>query len=288
MNTISKNAVGADNQQETLKFSPSYFYYSGFLAGEMSCCIIRFNNHHPKGCYFMPDITVTNADYHLLCNVNKVLANRDGNISKVKGAFNLSFRGKRKVRKVLSFLETYPILVGNLAKNRIELMRKAVTYLENNRGHKIHQEKIRVMERYRYILRKIKEDNYIVKIFSRPSMKTDVFGYFLSGIIDGEGSIGMKKCKAYTCPFIALAMKDKEIVNLFRDFLGYGKVRLRKDGMYHYETNSKSGTMELTSTFLHQYPLRQWRQRERMKNLQRILNDYTPKSLHSVGEYDIV
>jgi len=275
--STSKNVIGdADNQQETLKFSS--FYYSGFLAGEMSCSIIRFKNHNPEGHYFMPDITVTNSDINLLKRINRILAGMDGIISAVKGAHNLSFRGKRKVRKVIEFLDRYPILAGDLAKNRIELIKKALEYLENNRGHSIHQEKTKIMEKYRCKLRRIKREGFVPKKFSRVVIMSKAIGYFLSGIIDSEGSIGMKKCGNYSCPFIAVAMKDEKIVNLFRDFIDYGNVRLRKDGVYHCEVNNRDMVRKLIKLFLYQYPLRHKKQRGRLVNIQRILNDYTPKS----------
>jgi len=279
MSIISKNAIGADNQQETLKnFSSHYFYYSGFFAGEMSCSIIKFSNSNPVGYYFTPDITVTNADIDLLKKVNRVLMNGNGIISAVKGAYNLSFRGKIKVRKILNFLDRYPILVGDLAKNRIRIMQEALQYLEHNRGHKIHQEKTQVMEKYRCELKRIKRENYTSKIFSKPNAVMDAIGYFLAGIIDGEGSIGMKKCGNYSRPFIAVAMKDRKIVDLFKRFLGYGNVRLRKDGVYHFEINSRNRIKGMVGLFLYQYPLQHRRQREKLKKLQRILNDYTPNS----------
>ena len=280
MNIISKNAIGADNQQETLKnFSSHYFYYSGFFAGEMSCSIIKFSNSNPVGYHFTPDITVTNADINLLKKVNKALMNGNGVISAVKGAYNLSFRGKIKVRKVLNFFDKYPVLTGDLAKNRIRIMQEALQYLEHNRGHKIHQEKTQVMKKYRCELKRNKRENYVSNIFSEPNATMEVIGYFLAGIIDSEGSIGIKKCGNHLSPFIAVAMKDKKIVDLFRKFLNYGNVRLRKDGVYHLEVNSKNEIKKIAKLFLYQYPLQHKKQREKLKKLQRILNDYTPNSL---------
>ena len=63
---MSKNASSdfdenqrPDNPQEMLKRN---FYFSGFMAGEMSCSIIKIINRHPHGHYYAVDITITNAD----------------------------------------------------------------------------------------------------------------------------------------------------------------------------------------------------------------------------------
>src|SRR3989344_5772458 len=60
------------NSQETLK--KDNFYYSGFFAAEMTCCVIKAANYNPVGHYYYAvDITVTNADKNLLQEVNKVV-----------------------------------------------------------------------------------------------------------------------------------------------------------------------------------------------------------------------
>ena len=122
---MSKNASSADNPQEMLK---SNYYFSGFLAGEMSCSIIKATNKNPKGFYYAVDLTVTNADTNLLTVVNHVVMQNRGVITPVKGASNLSARGKEKVRIALDFLERYPILIGDLAINRIIIL-KTVTFM---------------------------------------------------------------------------------------------------------------------------------------------------------------
>ena len=136
---MSKNAFGdfdqnqrPDNPQEMLK---SNFYFSGFLAGEMSCSIIKATNKNPPGHYYAIDFTVTNADKNLLDEVNHVVMKNRGVITPVKGAYNLSARGKDKVHIVLDFLERYPILTGDLAKNRVILLKTGLEYLEKYRTH---------------------------------------------------------------------------------------------------------------------------------------------------------
>src|SRR3989338_918647 len=222
------------NPQETSK--EGNFYYSGFFAAEMTCSVIKATNYNPVGHYYYAvDITVTNADKNLLQDVNKVVMKGGGIISPVKGAFNLSARGKNRVRVVLDFLDRYPIIVGNLAKNRVALLREAFAYLEEHRGSSEHQKKIEVMDGIRKKLRAVKETGVVEKSYARESVSRDAIGHFLAGVLDGEGSFGFKKRGSHQQPFFAIAMKDRKIIELCREFLRHGNVRRRKDGLYHYE-----------------------------------------------------
>ena len=294
---MSKNASSdsdanqkPDNPQETLDVSK--YYYSGFFAGEMSCSVIKAANYNPIGhYYFAIDITVSNADKRLLQEVNEIVMQGKGIISPVKGAFNLSARGKNRVRIVLDFLERYPIIIGDLAKNRIALSREAFAYLETHRGSHVHQEKIEVMDNIRKKLRQIKESGTVFEAYTQESKNRDAIGYFLAGVLDGEGSFGFKKSGNHQQPFLAVAMKDRKIIELFRDFFQHGRVRLRNDGMYHYEINHPQVLTEVIPLFLTKYPLRHARQRERMTTVQRLLNDYTRNpafSLQGENGNDIV
>ena len=278
---MSKNASsGSDvrrkpgNPQETLK--EENFYYSGFFAAEMTCSVIKAANYNPVGhYYFAVDITVTNADKALLQRVNEVVMKGGGIISPVKGAYNLSARGKNRVRVVLDFVSRYPIIIGDLAKNRIALLRQAFAYLEEHRGASEHQKKIEVMDGIRKKLRMVKEIGVVDTSYAQESTKRDVLGYFLAGVLDGEGSFGFKTSGTHQEPFFAVAMKDRKIIELCRDFLQYGNVRKRKDGVYHYEINRKQILQNVCKMFLTQYPLKHARQRERLQTVQRLLNDYT-------------
>ena len=262
-----------DNPQETLE--EKNFYYSGFCAAEMSCSVIKAVNHNPEGYYYAVDLTVSNADRSLLHEVNKMLMNGTGVITPVKGAFNLSARGKRKVRIALDFLEKYPIITGDLAIGRIKLLKRALTFLEEKRGCAFSQEKHVVMNGVRNSLRNIKTKG-IVEACRRVTASSTAVGYFLSGVLDGEGSFGLKGGRE---PYLFIAMKDRKIVELFREFVQYGTVRFRKEGVFHLEINRKSILERVCNTFLNEYPLRQARQRERLQKLQRILNDHTPSPL---------
>ena len=116
----------------------------------------------------------------------------------------------------------------------------------------------------------------------------DSLGYFFSGVIDGEGSFGTKSSGLYQQPFFAIAMKDKKIIEALKDFVGYGNVRYRKDGVYHLEINHRDILKNVCDLFLNQYPLRHTRQKSRLQGIQQLLNDYTPKSLMRIREHDIV
>ena len=270
------------NPQETLKEN---FYYSGFFAAEMTCSVIKAANYNPVGhYYFAVDITVTNADKALLQNVNEVVIKGKGVISPVKGAYNLSARGKNRVRVVLDFLTRHPIIVGDLAKNRIKLLREALNYLENHRGASNHQKKIEVMEVIRKKLRLIKEVGVVDVSYQPENVDKNAIGYFLAGVLDGEGSFGFKTGGTRREPFFAIAMKDRKIVELCKDFLQYRNVRKRKDGVYHYEINQKQTLQKVCKIFLTQYPLKHARQRERLQTVQRLLNDYTQNPALSLME----
>ncbi|NBV76600.1 hypothetical protein EBR66_00290 [bacterium] len=270
-----------DNPQETLNEN---FYYSGFFAAEMTCSVIKAANYNPVGhYYFAVDITVTNADKALLQEVNQVVMKGGGIISSVKGAYNLSVRGKNRVHVVLDFLQRYPIIIGDLAKNRVALLREAFSYLEEHRGAGEHQKKIEVMDGIRKKLRLIKEIGIVDTSYPLEKLDRDVIGHFLAGILDGEGSFGFKTSGTHQEPFFAVAMKDRKIIKLCRDFLQYGNVRKRKDGVHHYEINRKQILQKVCKIFLTQYPLKHARQQERLRIVQRLLNDYT-QNHHKRGE----
>lgn len=278
---MSKNASSGpdinrepDNPQETLEVEK--YYYSGFFAGEMSCSVIKAANYNPVGhYYFAIDLTVTNADKRLLQQVNEVVMQGTGIISPVKGAFNLSARGKNRVRIALDFLSRYPIIAGDLARNRIALLREAHAYLEEHRGSRKHEAKIEVMDGVRTKLRRIKESGVSFETYTTETVGKDAIGYFLAGVLDGEGSFGFKKSGNRQQPFLAVAMKDRKILELLKDFLQYGNIRRRSDGMYHYEINHYQVLQSVCLLFLTRYPLQHAKQRERMTTLQWLLNDYT-------------
>ena len=267
----------SDYPQETL--NEKNYYYAGFFAAEMSCCVIKAANSNPVGHYsFKVDITVSNADKNLLKEINAVVMRNGGVISPIKGGFNLSARGKKRVQVVLNFLDQYPIIAGDLARNRLALVREALVYLETHRGSTKHQAKSKVMGDIRMKLRSIKETGVALHSYGQKYASKDSIGYFLAGVLDGDGSFGLKRSADYRQPYIAIAMKDQKVIELLREFIQHGNIRRRKDGVYHYEINHRRVLQDVCSLFLTRYPLRHAEQRERMQHLQRILNDYTRNS----------
>lgn len=260
------------------------FYYAGFCAAEMSCSVIKAANGNPVGHYYYAvDFTVSNADKNLLQKVNKVVMQKHGVISPIKGAFNLSARGKKRVRTALDFLARYPIVAGDLALSRIALLTDALQYLETHIGSHSHQAKTGAMDAIRKELRRVKETGTASQSYRAIHVNHDAVGHFLAGVLDGEGSFGFKKSGHRQQPFLAVAMKDRKIIELFPEFLQHGNVRRRNDGMYHYEINHTEILKKVCTVFLTQYPLQHTRQRERMQKLQRILNDYTRNRLRKAG-----
>jgi hypothetical protein len=285
--SVSKLDQKPDNPQEMLKKN---FYFSGLMAAEMSCSIIKVADKNLRDHYYMVDLTVTNADRKLLDEINHVVMNDRGVISPVKGAHNLSARGKSKVRTALDFLESYPILAGDLAQNRIILLKTALVYLEQHRAHHFQEEKIMEMENLRRKLRELKVIGIVDQSFDSYSNDRESLGHFFAGVIDGEGSFGWKSNGLSKQPFFAIAMKDKKIIEQLQKFVNHGNVRLRKDGVYHLEINHRGILKDFCEMFINQYPLRHERQRKKLISLQQLLNDYTPRSLQPimVREYDIV
>ncbi len=250
-----------------------------FLPPKCHVLSLKAANNNPVGhYYFKLDITVSNADKNLLETINTVVMQNGGVITRIKGGFNLSTRGQRRVRIVLDFFDQYQFIAGDLAQDRISLLREALIYLETHRGSREHLAKTKVMDDIRAKLRAIKETGIAWRPYNIKHANHDAIGYFLAGVLDGEGSFGFKKSGSYQQPFFAAAMKDQKIIELLRDFIRHGNVRRRKDGMYHYEINHRKVLQDVCTIFLSEYPLRHTKQRERMRHLQQILNDYTRNS----------
>lgn len=284
-------SVHSTRAKSNYKSGNRCFYFSGLCAAEMSCSIIKVTNHNPADhFYYVVDLTVTNADKELLKEVNQSVMKNQGIITSVKGAYNLSVRGKNKTRIALDFLEKYPILVGDLAKNRIIILKTALAYLDTHRTYRLQKEKIEKMEELRKKLREIKTEGIVDQVFDTQFSDAMSLGYFFAGVIDGEGSFGTKKSGKNAQPFFAIAMKDRKIIESLNKFVSYGNVRLRKDGVYHLEINHREILKNICEMFLILYPLRHKRQKERLEKLQQLLNDYTPRSLKPIWhrEYDIV
>ena len=283
----TENVSSADNQQETLH--ARNYYFTGFCCGEISVSIIKDKSNSGSGIRYYPDITISNADLGLLREVNIVIGESQGRIHPIKGGYNLSFRGKRKVKLILNFFKSYPLIVGDLVHCRLSLMQTALYVLEARKGRNRTPYQTREIEKIRHWLRIIKRKGQ--SFFDYPGIRTNknAVGYFLAGVLDAEGSVGMKANGSNGQPFLALAMKDKKIVDLFQHFCQTGKVRFRpNDGVYHFEIGSRELVLNMLTLFTIYYPFRLTKMKQRVKNVQRILNDYTPDSVVAIHGNDIV
>ena len=267
--------MGAENQQETSK----YFYYTGFSVGELSCSILKLHNRKSKsgGIYYTPDLTISNADKKLLHNIDRVCGSNLGVITKIKGGFNLSFRGKSKVKNLLSFFDRFPPIAGDLTLSKIEIIKNAISVMEDKSTYKRSEKALNQLEEYREKLKTIKRSGLADKSFTVQARSIGEIGYFLSGIFDAEGSVGMKQSGKRKQPFAAIAMKDKEIIVLFRNFLGFGNIRFRpREHVYHWEVGSISAVLKVIGIFRNKFPGKLLKMKLRMEKVRRILNDYTP------------
>ena len=270
----TKNASSADNQQETSLCSQN-FYYTGFCVGELSGSVIRATDKRGRGFYFMPDITISNADLNLLKEINLEMASNLGNISSIKGGYNLKFRSKRKVERIFQFLQKYPVITGDLARRKLELLRNILPAIGGN--SKV-PDREKVIEKCREDLKDLKLNGFAEEIKELNHFKDDEIGFFLAGIIDAEGSCGFKKSGVRLQPFFAVAMKDRKIIELIQDFLACGNIHIRiNDGLYHWETSKISDVLKVINIFMIKYPSRLQKMKDRMKNVRRTLNDYTPR-----------
>lgn len=109
-------------------------------------------------------------------------------------------------------------------------------------------------------------------------------GYFLSGVIDAEGSVGLRRNYNYCQPYFAVLMKDEKVMKLFRKFLGFGHIYYHPNSkLYHFETGKRDDVARICRTFLYRYPVKLAKMKQRMQKVSRILNDYTPGPQPNVG-----
>lgn len=267
--------TSADNQQETL------YYFSGFLTGEGSISLIKATNKKGgTGFYYTPDLTISNSDLTLLKKINWIVAEGRGVITAIKGGYNLSFRGKEKVKTILSFLDKYPPIAGDLIRNKIFLLKMAISILskKQNRNKRLLNEEIKI-EKLRDRLKEIKKKAKINRNFCNVPFNRKEIGYFLAGIVDAEGSMGWRKSGNRRQPYFCVLMREEAIINLFRKHFGFGQKYYRPvEKLFHFETGKRENVLELCNFFLDKYPVRLQKNIERMRDLQRILNDYTPRS----------
>ncbi len=268
-------------------FSPKNFYYSGFCAGEMSCSIIKAKNK-TKGYYYTPDVTVSNSDQKLLQELNSIVAQGKGNISSIKGGYNLSIRGKEKVKIALSFFDKYPFITGDIVNCKIDVLRQAVNCLSEKRVSNVRSSmQENFIEGCRFQLRELKETGLPLQKFKPTQVDRTARGYFLCGVSDAEGSFGLKRRNNTYQAFFSVAMKDKKIIELFQSFFGYGYIYFRPEsGVYHYTTADFWKVSDLVKIFTNVYPSKQQHMRMRLEKLEGILNDHTRGTEHTPIYYD--
>lgn len=236
----------------------------------------------------MPDITVSNADMSLLQEINQVVAGGFGVITPIKGGYNLSMRGKRKVKKVFAFFAKYSPIVGDLTLSKLLLLQEAMKILESRKSLRRSLKQQNQLEKIRESFREIKLTAIPSSIFLQKLFDQGSIGYFLSGVLDAEGSVGMKKNGSEKKqPFIAVAMRDRKIIELFLSYLNCGHIHFRpKDKLYHFEIGARSEVLETLQLFSEVYPSKLLKMRSRMENLRQVLNDYMPRS--GLAGHDIV
>jgi len=269
----SKNVSSADNQQETRV--PHLFYYTGFCVGELTCSLVRASNKG-RGFYFTPDITISNADKSLLQDVNRTIGSNLGVISPIKGGYNLKFRGKNRVKKIFQFFQKYPPVAGDIAIRKLALLKNILPAIGKN--SKVPG-RLQVLEQCRKDLKDLKINGFARDEIDNNHFNNEEIGFFLSGLIDAEGSCGLKKSGLKMQPFFAVAMKDRKIIELVKKFLGCGNIHKRQDALYHWEVNKRSDVCKVIKIFTARYPSRLKKMKEQMGKVERILNDYTPRSL---------
>ena len=181
----------------------------------------------------------------------------------------------------MQFFLKYPVIVGDLAQRKLELLIKVLPAI--GRSSKV-QNRLKVIEKCRKDLKDLKLKGFSKETSSTTHFNSREVGFFLAGIIDAEGSCGLKKSGSRLQPYFAVAMKDRKIIYLIKDFLGCGNVRFRsRDGLYHWETNKKSDVLKVIDIFTTKYPSKLNKMRLRMQNVRRTLNDYTPRPQVKLG-----
>lgn len=256
------NVTSADNQQGTL------YYFTGFIVGEGSISIIKASNKGTgRGFYFALDLTVSNSDLILLKELNQVVACGKGITSLIKGGYNLSIRGKDKIKPALSFLNKFPPPAGDLFKEKLNILKKALEILS------VKNYKVQEIEKLRQRLKEIKVTARVVKHFP-VIFETKNVGYFLSGIVDAEGSMGWRKSGNRQQPYFCVLMREEAIIDLFIKQFGFGHKYYRpNEKLYHFETGKKGDVAKLADYFLNKFPVKLVKNRQRLENLQRLLND---------------
>jgi len=97
------------------------------------------------------------------------------------------------------------------------------------------------------------EQNWLRKI---PSEK----GWYLAGFVDGEGSFNVSFAKKtdyrsgwQATPSFNVSQKDKTILSLLKKYLGCGRIKQRKDGLWIFVAENPHSLKEKVIPFFKKY-----------------------------------
>ena len=85
-------------------------------------------------------------------------------------------------------------------------------------------------------------------------------GWYLAGFVDGEGSfnVSLRKRNDYRLSWqivMAFNVSQRDITNLFllKKYLGCGKIKKRKDGLYYFEVVNQKSIFEKVIPFFRKF-----------------------------------
>lgn len=105
-------------------------------------------------------------------------------------------------------------------------------------------------------------------------------GHYLAGFADGEGSFNVsivRRNKDYRNKWKIVAsfnisQRDPDIPKLFKQVLGCGTVRFRKDGVCYFEVRTQADLHSRVREFFTRFPIRSKRQAERFNYLMQVVD----------------
>ena len=118
----------------------------------------------------------------------------------------------------------------------------------------IRREVFGVLRKTKFLnMRKKRWPNWLRKV---PQEK----GWYLAGFVDGEGSfnVSLRKRNDYRLSWqivMAFNVSQRDITNLFllKKYLGCGKIKKRKDGLYYFEVVNQKSIFEKVIPFFRKF-----------------------------------
>ena len=118
----------------------------------------------------------------------------------------------------------------------------------------IRREVFGVLRKIKFLnMRKKRWPNWLRKV---PQEK----GWYLAGFVDGEGSfnVSLRKRNDYRLSWqivMAFNVSQRDITNLFllKKYLGCGKIKKRKDGLYYFEVVNQKSIFERVIPFFRKF-----------------------------------